>query len=271
MCRAVPRPAGAGAGGDVRRARPARDQVQVRQVHRRAAAAAGRHAGRRRARAADDVRPATACRSARRSSCATTCSACSATRPRPASRPATTCARASGRCSSRWRSSAARPRRPRRCCDGLGDPRLGRGGRGRAARGDRRVPARSAAVERLIAEQSAAARSTAVRRRRAGARRCWTSWSSPPPRAVRLMRTVTGPTDHVVVVGAGLGGLSAALRLAGAGRQVTVLEREPVPGGRAGLLADRRLLLRHRARPCSRCPTSSPTRWTAWASRWTTG
>ncbi|HYN75808.1 MAG TPA: phytoene desaturase family protein [Candidatus Limnocylindria bacterium] len=50
------------------------------------------------------------------------------------------------------------------------------------------------------------------------------------------MRTVEGPTDHVVVVGAGLGGLSAALRLAGAGRQVTVLERETVPGGRAGLL-----------------------------------
>ena len=50
------------------------------------------------------------------------------------------------------------------------------------------------------------------------------------------MRTVTGPTDHVVVVGAGLGGLSAALRLAGAGRRVTVLEREAVPGGRAGLL-----------------------------------
>ncbi len=50
------------------------------------------------------------------------------------------------------------------------------------------------------------------------------------------MRTVTGPTDRVVVVGAGLGGLSAALRLAGAGRSVTVLEREPVPGGRNGLL-----------------------------------
>ncbi|HEV7653197.1 MAG TPA: phytoene desaturase family protein [Mycobacteriales bacterium] len=50
------------------------------------------------------------------------------------------------------------------------------------------------------------------------------------------MRTVTGPTDRVVVVGAGLGGLSAALRLAGAGREVTVLEREPVPGGRAGRL-----------------------------------
>lgn len=50
------------------------------------------------------------------------------------------------------------------------------------------------------------------------------------------MRTVVGPTDRVVVVGAGLGGLSAAIRLAAAGRQVTVLERESVPGGRAGLL-----------------------------------
>jgi phytoene desaturase len=50
------------------------------------------------------------------------------------------------------------------------------------------------------------------------------------------VRTVKGPTDRVVVVGAGLGGLSAALRLAGAGREVTVLEREAVPGGRAGRL-----------------------------------
>jgi phytoene desaturase len=50
------------------------------------------------------------------------------------------------------------------------------------------------------------------------------------------MRTVTGPTDHVVVVGAGLGGLACALRLAGAGRRVTVLEREAGPGGRVGRL-----------------------------------
>jgi phytoene desaturase len=50
------------------------------------------------------------------------------------------------------------------------------------------------------------------------------------------MKKVTGPTDHVVIVGAGLGGLSAALRLAGAGRKVTVIERESVPGGRNGLL-----------------------------------
>jgi phytoene desaturase len=52
------------------------------------------------------------------------------------------------------------------------------------------------------------------------------------------VRTVRGATDSVVVVGAGLGGLSAALRLAAAGRSVTVLEREAVPGGRAGLVSD---------------------------------
>ncbi|KMS88789.1 phytoene desaturase family protein [Prauserella rugosa] len=46
------------------------------------------------------------------------------------------------------------------------------------------------------------------------------------------MRTVSGATDRVVVVGAGLAGLSAALHLTGAGRQVTVLERAPRPGGR---------------------------------------
>ena len=50
------------------------------------------------------------------------------------------------------------------------------------------------------------------------------------------LRTVKGPTDHVVVVGAGLAGLSAAMRLAGAGRKVTVVERESIPGGRAGRL-----------------------------------
>ena len=47
-------------------------------------------------------------------------------------------------------------------------------------------------------------------------------------------RTVAGPTDDVVVVGAGLAGLSAAMRLAGAGRAVTILERDDHPGGRAG-------------------------------------
>ena len=48
------------------------------------------------------------------------------------------------------------------------------------------------------------------------------------------MRTVPGANDHVVVVGAGLAGLSAAMQLAGRGRQVTVVERYDFPGGRMG-------------------------------------
>ncbi|TFV69186.1 phytoene desaturase [Blastococcus sp. CT_GayMR20] len=48
------------------------------------------------------------------------------------------------------------------------------------------------------------------------------------------MRTVPGRTDRVVVVGAGLAGLATALHLRGAGREVTVVERGPGPGGRAG-------------------------------------
>ncbi|MFD6159862.1 phytoene desaturase family protein [Nocardia sp. NPDC060256] len=50
------------------------------------------------------------------------------------------------------------------------------------------------------------------------------------------MRTVTGRSDHVVVVGAGLAGLATAVHLAGRGRRVTVVEREEVPGGRMGRL-----------------------------------
>src|SRR3954469_7262941 len=45
-------------------------------------------------------------------------------------------------------------------------------------------------------------------------------------------------TPRVVVVGAGLGGLAAALRLQGLGFDVTVLEREPAPGGRTARLRD---------------------------------
>lgn len=51
-----------------------------------------------------------------------------------------------------------------------------------------------------------------------------------------MVARIKGPSQKVVVVGAGLAGLSAALRLAGAGREVTVIERELVPGGRNGLL-----------------------------------
>src|SRR5690349_15961496 len=55
-------------------------------------------------------------------------------------------------------------------------------------------------------------------------------------RAGSLMRTVGGRTNRVVVVGAGLSGLSAALHLAGRGRAVTIVERHPYPGGRVGRL-----------------------------------
>jgi phytoene desaturase len=43
---------------------------------------------------------------------------------------------------------------------------------------------------------------------------------------------VTKRGDHVIVIGAGLAGLSAALYLLGAGRRVTLLEQEDRPGGR---------------------------------------
>ena len=48
--------------------------------------------------------------------------------------------------------------------------------------------------------------------------------------------TVGDNADRVVVVGAGLAGLSAALHLAGRGRAVTVVDRAQHPGGRVGRL-----------------------------------
>jgi phytoene desaturase len=46
-----------------------------------------------------------------------------------------------------------------------------------------------------------------------------------------MLTTYTMP--HAIVVGAGLGGLAAAIRLGARGYKVTVIDRLPVPGGRA--------------------------------------
>lgn len=45
------------------------------------------------------------------------------------------------------------------------------------------------------------------------------------------------PLD-VVVIGAGLGGLAAAAHLSRAGHTVTIVERESIPGGRAGMITE---------------------------------
>ncbi|MEV0645952.1 phytoene desaturase family protein [Phytomonospora sp. NPDC050363] len=45
---------------------------------------------------------------------------------------------------------------------------------------------------------------------------------------------LTGRTGRIVIVGAGLAGLACAMHLAGAGREVTILERGERPGGLAG-------------------------------------
>jgi phytoene desaturase len=50
------------------------------------------------------------------------------------------------------------------------------------------------------------------------------------------MRKPTSGSKTVVVVGAGLSGLSAAMHCAGAGYRVTLVEAQDIPGGRNGSL-----------------------------------
>src|SRR5487761_1957052 len=51
------------------------------------------------------------------------------------------------------------------------------------------------------------------------------------------MRQPVPGAGTVVVVGAGLSGLSAAMHCAGAGYRVTVVEAQDIPGGRNGSLS----------------------------------
>ena len=121
---------------------------------------------------------------------------------------------------------------------------------------DRRPATSSPSSARCRPSSSGSPRSPARRSTRSPPRpsprpppRSWPSWPSPRPgvaveRRSRRQRappagrrrTVRGATDHVVVVGAGLSGLCAALHLLGAGRRVTIVERAEHPGGRVGRL-----------------------------------
>src|SRR5215210_1010289 len=42
--------------------------------------------------------------------------------------------------------------------------------------------------------------------------------------------------SHIAIIGAGLGGISAAVRLAALGHRVTLLEKNSLPGGKMGLV-----------------------------------
>ena len=52
------------------------------------------------------------------------------------------------------------------------------------------------------------------------------------------MKTVTDPRSEAIVVGAGLGGLAAAMRLGAKGYRVTVLDRLDRPGGRGSSITE---------------------------------
>ena len=238
-CSARPSPTGwsvdAGAAG-----RPAQD----RQLHgrpRRCCSARPSPARTPTARRATAY-TATARRSARRSSSATTCSGCTATRRSPASRPATTCAPASRPRCSCWPVSS-----PRRHSDaelaaqppvaGLPtSPRLADLVDGHRCR---RRRWRHMIDDRVDEALDGARRARPIDpcrpgRARPGSRSASTAaWRALIGGAVR---TVTGPTDRSSWSAPASAGWPARCTWPGAGRQVTVLEREPVPGGRAGRL-----------------------------------
>jgi phytoene desaturase len=50
------------------------------------------------------------------------------------------------------------------------------------------------------------------------------------------MKKIKGPNKEILIVGAGLGGLSAAIHLVAKGHKVTIVEKEGYPGGRNGII-----------------------------------
>ena len=69
-------------------------------------------------------------------------------------------------------------------------------------------------------------------------------------------------SKHIVIIGAGIGGLSAAIRLAAAGQRVTVLEKNAAVGGKMGEVCVATATGRsagtpaRRSSPCGRCSRS---------------
>ena len=70
-----------------------------------------------------------------------------------------------------------------------------------------------------------------------------------------LIMVGTAQVNPVVVIGAGLAGLSAACYLTGRGYDVTVVEREEQSGRPGRRLAPRRIHASTPGRRCSPCPT----------------